>query len=80
MTDSTTNKPIRVSDGGTPWPNIVVPTSQLDRVRTLLESNRIRFWVDHQSISFDGKPPVSFVNLGRDTDADRVQALLDSVA
>ena len=80
MIDTTTKKRICVSADGTARAYIMVPTNQLDKVRDLLETNRVRFWVDHNAISIDGKPAVTFVNLGRDTDTKQVQTLLDTVA
>jgi hypothetical protein len=80
MTDTATKTPIRVSIDGTAGPYIMVPTNQLDQVRNLLESNRVRFWVDHNAISIDGRVAVAVVNLGRDTDTRQVQTLLDTVA
>lgn len=80
MTDSATNTSIRVSPDENTGPYMVVPTSQLDQIRGLLAANGFRFWVSHNEISVDGKPPVNFVYFRRGTDAQQVQALLDTVA
>jgi hypothetical protein len=78
MTDATTNRPIRVSADGTAGPYILVPVSQLDDIVALLRQAGFVFWVDENAISMDGKPAIAVVNLGRGTDAVRVQAILDS--
>lgn len=80
MIDTATKKNLCVSTHDAARPYIVVPTNQLSQVRDLLETNRVRFWVDHLSISIDGKPAVTVVHLGRDTDAKQVQTILDTVA
>jgi hypothetical protein len=77
MTDATTKKPLRVSNEGTAGPYIRLPFSQLDEVRRLLDSQRIRYWVEENVISFDGGPEIAVVNLGRGGDAAAVQAVLD---
>lgn len=43
MSDSTTQKPIRVSIDATTGPYIMVLTNQLDRVRERLEEHRVLF-------------------------------------
>lgn len=58
----------------------MLPKEQLDEVRHLLEINQIRFWVDHQPISIDGKPAVVVINLGRRTNPQHVQTILDAAA
>jgi hypothetical protein len=78
MTDATTKKPLRVLTDGTTRPYIVVPVSQLDEVRRLLDSRRIGYWVEEEAISLDGAPEVAVINLGRGADAAAVQAILDS--
>lgn len=80
MTDATTHQRLRVSTDGTAGPYIMVPLSQLDSVRALLQGNGIRFRVDENAISLDGAPYVAVVNLGRGADAAAVQAVLDAAA
>jgi hypothetical protein len=79
MTDSRTKKGLRVSNDGTAGPYIMVPVSQLEDIRQLLESRNIPFWVEEDAISLDGAPEVAVVNLGRGADPAAVQAVLDSV-
>ncbi len=79
MTDAATQKPLRVSTDGTAGPYIMLPVSQLDEVRRLLDSRRIRYWVEENAISLDGGPEMTVINLGRGGDAAAVQAILDSV-
>jgi hypothetical protein len=80
MTDSTTKTPIRVSNDVSTGPYIMLPKDQLDEVRRLLETNQIPFWVDHQAVSIDGKPAVVVINIGRRTNPQQVQAILDAAA
>ncbi|MGA2035811.1 MAG: hypothetical protein ABSG68_26490 [Thermoguttaceae bacterium] len=79
MTDTATKKPVRVSTDGTAGPYIVVPVSQLDEVRRLLDSRHIGYWVEEDVISFNGAPEEAVIDLGRGADAAAVQAILDSV-
>ena len=80
MIDTMTNKPIRFRTPENVPATILRPRDQVDAVTNLLETNGIRFWADHLSVSFDGKPYVSTVPLRTGSDPERVQAVLDSVA
>ena len=80
MIDTITQKPLSVSTGINAGPYLMVPVKQLNQVRTLFDTNNIRYWVDEQAISLDGKPEITFVNCHRDTNPDRVQQLLDSTS
>jgi hypothetical protein len=79
MIDTTTTKPLRVSTDGTAGPYIMVPVSQLDEIRRLLDSAHVGYWVEDDVISFNEVPEVAVVNLGRDANAAAVQEILDSV-
>jgi len=79
MTDATTQERLRVSTDGTAGPYIMVPVSQLDEVKTLFNHEHIRYWVDENAISLNGKPEIAVINLGREADAGAVQNILDSV-
>jgi hypothetical protein len=57
----------------------MVPLSQLDEVKRLLAGRHISYWVAENAISWDGGPYIVTVNLGREGDADAVQAILNSV-
>jgi hypothetical protein len=78
MTDATTQQPLRVSTDGTAGPYIMVPVSQIDEVKRLLNDHCIRNWVDENAISVDGGPYISVINLGREGNAQAVQAILDN--
>ncbi len=80
MTDTATQKPLRVSTIGTAGPFIKLPLSQLDEVKRLLDDRGIRNWASENAISWDGGPYMIVINLGREGDAAAVQALLDSVS
>ena len=79
MTDIVTKERLNVSTDGTAGPYIVVPLDQLDEVRRLLNERSIRYSVDEDAISLNGKPFVTVIDLGRGGDADAVQAILDAV-
>lgn len=79
MTDAATKKRLRVSTDGTAGPYIMVPVSQLDEVRQLLDSGQVGYWVEENAISLDGAPEIAVINLRPDGNALAVQALLDSV-
>lgn len=78
MIDASTKKPLDVSSDGNVGPYIMVPVQQIDDVRALLDTHNIPYWVDEDAISLDGKPEVTVVNLGRGSDAQSVQKILDN--
>jgi hypothetical protein len=78
MIDTTTDKTLYVSTDGGAGPYIMVPVAQLEKVRTVLDTNSVPYWVDEEAISLDGKPEVAVINLGHGSDPRRVQSLLDS--
>ena len=80
MTDVVTKKRLYVSTDGTAGPYIMVPLDQLDEVRQLLDQHHIRYSVDEDAISLNGKPYVTVIDLGRGADAAAVQTILDSVS
>jgi hypothetical protein len=77
MIDTTTHRPLHVSTDGTAGPYIMVPLSQLDDIKRLLDGRQVRYWVDENAISMDGAPYVAVINLGREGNAAAVQAILD---
>lgn len=79
MTDATTQQRLRVSTDGTAGPYMMVPVSQLEEVKTLLNRHRLYFWVDENAISLNGTPEIAVINLGRGANAAAVQNILDSV-
>ena len=79
MIDTTTRQPLYVSTDGDAGPYIMVPVAQLDKVRALLEANKVPYWVDEEAISLDGKPEVAVINLGHGSNPATVQSLLDSI-
>jgi hypothetical protein len=79
MLDTTTRQPLSVSTDGDAGPYIMVPVAQLDKVKALLETHKVSYWVDEEAISLDGKPEVTVINLGRGSNPAVVQSLLNSV-
>ena len=78
MTDATTHQRLHVSTDGTAGPYIMVPLTQLEEVKALLDRNHIRYWVEENSISLNGGPYISVINLGREGNAVAVQTILDN--
>jgi hypothetical protein len=78
MTDTTTDRPIRVSVDEKSGPYIKVPVELLEKVRAVLLENEIPHWVEHIAISVDGAPAETVINIRRGTDPRRVQDLLDA--
>lgn len=77
MNDSETQERIVVHTEGTGGPYIMVPLDQLAAIEEVLRKDQVSYWVDSDAISLDGKPAVIVINLGRGTDVNRVQSLLD---
>jgi len=77
MLDELTKNRFRVGDAPGAGPYLVLPFSQLGRVREVLDQNAIHYWVDSTAISLDGKPAKIVINFGRNGDANQIQALLD---
>lgn len=79
MKDVASKQPLYVSADGTAGPYIMVPVSQLDDLRRLLDQHRVCYSVDEYAISLNGAPEDTLVNLAWGTDAKSVQKILDSV-
>lgn len=79
MTDVTTQQRLHVSTEGTAGPYILLPVSQLEDVKRLLDRDGIFYWVEENFISINGAPATAVIDLGRNGDAQAVQAILDSV-
>jgi len=77
MIDEMTRNRLRVSTDGIAGPFLMIPIGQLRRARELLDYHAIRYWVDSDAISLDGKPAIAVINFGRAGDASRIQTLLD---
>ena len=78
MIDTTTHKRLYVSTDGDAGPYIMAALTQLDRIKAILDANKVSYWVDEEVISVDGKPEVAVINLGRRSDPEVIQRLLDS--
>ena len=79
MIDTMTKDRLQVSSDVIAGPYITVPVSQLGDLCELLDKRRIRYTVEENAISYNGKPEVAVVDLGRGADGLAVQAILDSV-
>ena len=79
MSDTRTQQPLYVSTDGEAGPYIMVPVVQLDKVTAVLDAHKVRYWVDEEAISLDGKPEVAVINLGHGSNPGMVQSLLDGI-
>lgn len=79
MIDAETKKLLRVWGEESEWPWTVLPVSQLDEVRQLLDKHGIQYTVAEHYLSVNEGPFVAFIRLKRGTDGKAVQAILDSV-
>jgi hypothetical protein len=77
MNDQMTRDNLRVSAGGLGGPYLMVPLTQLDAVRAVLDRHGVDYWVDADAISLDNEPATTVINFGRSGDAARIQAILD---
>ena len=73
MIDEMTEDRLRVSTDGVAGPYLMVPMAQLGQVREQLDQHAIRYWVDADAISLDGKPAIAVINFGRAGDATRIR-------
>jgi N-dimethylarginine dimethylaminohydrolase len=80
MIDVTTNKPLRVSTDYPPRPSIEVALSQLEELQQVLDKHGFRYEVLENAISMNDGPFTTDIIFARGTDANAVQAILDSVA
>ncbi len=77
MIDEMNRSPLRVASDGVAGPYLMTPVAQLARIRELLDRRAVRYWVDADAISLDGRPAIAVINFGRAGDAARLQDLLD---
>jgi hypothetical protein len=77
MSDNTTEQRFQVDSDIVAGPFLMLPLSELARVRKQLDRHAIWYWVDSTAISLDGKPAVVVINFGRGGDASEIQAALD---
>ena len=80
MIDTTTRQPLAVSTDGGAGPYLMLPLAQLDKVRALLDTNNISYWVDEEVFSLDGKPEIALINFRKECKPSTVQSLLDSIS
>jgi hypothetical protein len=78
MIDTTTQKPLRIWNYGGAGGTIIVPVDILDKVKHLLDANRVSYWVADEALSVDEEPEVTFITLSQKSDPVKIQQLLDS--
>jgi len=77
MTEKKTEDRLQVKSDVVAGPFLMLPLSQLARVRELLDRLAIWYWADSTAISLDGKPAKVVINFDRTDDAARIQAIVD---
>jgi hypothetical protein len=77
MIDEMTRDRLRVLTDGVAGPYLMVPVTQLARVREVLDLHGVHYWPDADAISLDGRPAIAVLNFGRAGDAARIQHFLD---
>ncbi len=77
MIDEITGDRLYVSTDGVAGPYLMVPVTQLDAVRAVLDRSELRYWVDADAISLDNQPAIAVINFGRSGETPRIQAILD---
>jgi hypothetical protein len=77
MIDETTKDRLKVATDHVAGSYLMLPVAQLEHVREQLDEHAIRYWVDSDAISLDGKPAIIVINFGRTGDAARIQTVLD---
>jgi hypothetical protein len=79
MIDTRTRRPLRVQTSAGAGAFIMLRLDQVARVSPLLDANEVKYWIDDEAISIDGRPAVTVINLSRNQDPEFVQRLLDSL-
>ncbi len=79
VNDSSTKKPLQVSDHGTAGPYLWVPVSQLAEVQRLLDAHGVKYWVEEDAISLDDEPEETIIDFGPGADGEAVQRILDAL-
>ncbi len=77
MIDVHTKKPLEVEYP--PKPFFYVSADLVDSVRPILDRHKFRYYVSENQFSWNNQPYVTIIFLERGTDANAVQAALDSV-
>lgn len=80
MIDNYSQKPVKVINDELAGPYIKLSADLIDAVCAILQANNVRYWVEHQTISINGKPFVGVINLDLKSDPQQVQKLLDNAA
>ena len=82
MNDMHTNKPLQILTHGMserigPW--LRVSQRQIKDVEQLLEAHGIRFATEENTLSMNGGPFMTVINMRPGTDPQAVQTILDSI-
>ena len=78
MLDIVTKEPLRISPNPGSNPSLRLPHTQVGQVTKLLDQHGIRYWVDSHIISMNGGPYIGSIYFYRETDPNKVQAILDT--
>src|SRR4051794_34166763 len=56
---------LHVSTAAAAGPSLMIPLAQPGQVTSLPDRHGVRYWVDSDAISLDGRPAITVVNFGR---------------
>ena len=79
MINGATRTRLRVSDGGKAGPYLIVLVTDVPKVRAVLDQHRIGYWEAETSISIDGKPPMTVINVHPRHTVLAIQMLVDEI-
>lgn len=79
MHDPVTNQRIEVGPDTGGGAYILVRVTQLEAVETVLRRQQIAYYLDAETVSTNGKPPATVVNLPRGADERRIQQMIDDI-
>lgn len=75
--NTVTRKSLLVSNLGGVRPSVRFPYAQLADLCNVLDSNKIRYTIEDNVISFDGGPAMAVIYFERSMDAHALQEVLD---
>ena len=80
MIDCETNERLTVSVERDAAPYLLVPLEQLPEVTRVLDAHRVVYSVAEDAVGLDGEPFIAIIDFSRNSDASRLQTLLDAAA
>jgi len=78
MMNTSAQRPLVVLDGGAAGPYIMLPLTQVENVRAILDSHDVSYWVDTWAVSLDENPYMTVINISAKFDVDSIQRMIDA--